>query len=75
MGILRGFLFRTESSQLSQKKNYLQIHLLTDFILMHLKLHAFLLIRIVGSEVQLGPLGTSATNCPFVPALGDYENG
>jgi hypothetical protein len=33
------------------------------------------LIRIVGCGVQLGPLGTSATNCPIVPAPGDYEDG
>jgi hypothetical protein len=25
--------------------------------------------------VQLGPLGTSATNWPIVPAPGDYEDG
>jgi hypothetical protein len=25
--------------------------------------------------VQLGPLGTSATNWPLVPAPGDYEDG
>jgi hypothetical protein len=35
----------------------------------------FFLIRIVGGRVQLGPLGTSATNWPIVPALGDYEGG
>jgi hypothetical protein len=33
------------------------------------------LIRIVGGGVQLGPLGTSATNWPIVPGLGDYEDG
>jgi hypothetical protein len=26
-------------------------------------------------EYKLGPLGTSATNWPIVPALGDCENG
>jgi hypothetical protein len=25
--------------------------------------------------VQLGPLGTAATNRPIVPALGDYDDG
>jgi hypothetical protein len=29
----------------------------------------------VGGEVQLGPLGTAATNRPIVPAPGDYDNG
>jgi hypothetical protein len=28
----------------------------------------------VGSGVQLGPLGTAATNRPIVPALGDYDD-
>jgi hypothetical protein len=29
----------------------------------------------VGGGVQLGPLGTAATNRPIVPALGDYDDG
>jgi hypothetical protein len=33
------------------------------------------LIQIVGGGVQLGPLDTSATNWPIVPAPGDYEDG
>jgi hypothetical protein len=28
-----------------------------------------------GGGVQLGPLGTVATNRPIVPALGDYDDG
>jgi hypothetical protein len=28
-----------------------------------------------GMEFKLGPLGTSATHWPFVPAPGDCENG
>jgi hypothetical protein len=32
-------------------------------------------LGIVGSGVQLGPLGTAATNRPIVPAPGDYDNG
>jgi hypothetical protein len=28
----------------------------------------------MGDGVQLGPLGTSATNWPVVPAPGDYED-
>jgi hypothetical protein len=35
----------------------------------------FFLIGIVGSGVQLGPLGTTATDRPIVPALGDYDDG
>jgi hypothetical protein len=30
---------------------------------------------IVRSGVQLGPLGTAATNRPIVPAPGDYDDG
>jgi hypothetical protein len=33
------------------------------------------LIGIVGGGVQLGPLDTAVTNRPFVPALGDYDDG
>jgi hypothetical protein len=33
-----------------------------------------LLIDIVGSGVQLDPLGTAATNRPIVPAPGDYDD-
>jgi hypothetical protein len=35
----------------------------------------FFLIGIVGGGVQLGPLGTAATNMPIVPAPGDYDDG
>jgi hypothetical protein len=35
----------------------------------------FFLIGIVGGGVQLGPLGTAATNRPIVRAQGDYDNG
>jgi hypothetical protein len=30
---------------------------------------------IMGGGVQLGPLGTAATNRPIVPAPGDYDDG
>jgi hypothetical protein len=33
------------------------------------------LIGKVGGGVQLGPLGTAATNRPIVPAPGDYDDG
>jgi hypothetical protein len=29
----------------------------------------------VGGGVQLGPLGTAATNTPIVPAASDYGDG
>jgi hypothetical protein len=29
----------------------------------------------VGGGVQLGPLGTAATDRPIVPAPGDYDDG
>jgi hypothetical protein len=35
----------------------------------------FFLIGIVGGGVHLGPLGTTATNRPTVPAPGDYDDG
>jgi hypothetical protein len=35
----------------------------------------FFIIRIVGGGVQLGPLGTAATNRPIVPFPGDYDDG
>jgi hypothetical protein len=35
----------------------------------------FFLIGIVGDGVQLGPLGTAATNRPIVPAPGDLDDG
>jgi hypothetical protein len=35
----------------------------------------FFLIAIVRGGVQLGPLGTAATNRPTVPDPGDYDNG
>jgi hypothetical protein len=35
----------------------------------------FFLIGMVGGGVQLGPLGTAATNRPIVPAAGDYDEG
>jgi hypothetical protein len=30
---------------------------------------------ILGGGVQLGPLSTTATNIPIVPAPGDYDDG
>jgi hypothetical protein len=35
----------------------------------------FFKIGIVGGGVQLGPLGTAATNRPIVPAPGYYDGG
>jgi hypothetical protein len=32
------------------------------------------LIGVVGGGIQLGPLGTAATNRPLVPALDDYDD-
>jgi hypothetical protein len=34
----------------------------------------FFLIRIVRGGVQMGPLGTSATEWPIVPAPDDYDD-
>jgi hypothetical protein len=38
-------------------------------------LHYLFLIGIVGGGVQLGPLGTAATNTPIVPAPAHYDDG
>jgi hypothetical protein len=38
-------------------------------------MYVFFLIGIVGGGVQLGPLGTAATNRLIVPAPGDYDDG
>jgi hypothetical protein len=35
----------------------------------------YFLNGIVGGGVQLGPLGTAATNRPIVPVPGDYDDG
>jgi hypothetical protein len=35
----------------------------------------FFLIGILGGGVQLGLLGTAATNRPIVPSPGDYDDG
>jgi hypothetical protein len=36
---------------------------------------SYIIIGVVGGGVQLGPLGTTATNEPIVPAPGDYDDG
>jgi hypothetical protein len=38
-------------------------------------MYHFLKICIVGGGVQLGPLGTAATNRTIVPVPGDYDDG
>jgi hypothetical protein len=51
--------------------------ILTDTLIAMTKIkncQVFFLIRIVGSGVQLGPLGTLATNRPIVTAPGDYDD-
>jgi hypothetical protein len=35
----------------------------------------FFFFGVVGGGVQLGPLGTAATNRPIVPAPGNYDDG
>jgi hypothetical protein len=49
-------------------------HIWEDNIKMNIKELIFL-IGIVGGGVQLGPLDTTATNRPIVPAPGDYDDG
>jgi hypothetical protein len=40
-----------------------------DFFKLNFNLHSW------GGESKLGPLGTSATEWPIVPAPGDYDDG
>jgi hypothetical protein len=40
-----------------------------------IRAYGVFLIGIVGGGVQLGQLGTAATNRPTVPAPGDYDDG
>jgi hypothetical protein len=48
----------------------------TSYILATLSYsYKFFLIGIVGGGVQLGPLGTTATNRPILPTPGDYHDG
>jgi hypothetical protein len=42
---------------------------------MYIKEKLTFLIGVVGSGVQFGPLGTTATNRPIVPVPGDYDDG
>jgi hypothetical protein len=44
-------------------------------VLLQVELYLFFLIGIVGGGIQLGPLGTAATDRPIVPAPGDYDDG
>jgi hypothetical protein len=44
-------------------------------LLLSRETYLIFLIGIVGGGVQLGPLGTAATNRPIVPAPGDYDDG
>jgi hypothetical protein len=37
-------------------------------------MYQWLGLRLVGGGVQLGPLGTAATDWPIVPAPGDYDD-
>jgi hypothetical protein len=37
--------------------------------------YSFFFISLSGGGVQLGPLGTAATDWPIVPAPGDYDDG
>jgi hypothetical protein len=45
-----------------------------DFLFSLYAVFTFFFIGIVGGGVQLGPLGTVATNRPVMPALGDYDD-
>jgi hypothetical protein len=73
-------LFGSEKKFSSLKRrqwsSYLQsLEIMTARCCSILDFSNFFLIGIVGGGVQLGPLGTAATNRPIVPALGDYDDG
>jgi hypothetical protein len=59
-----------------KEKNALCCHKMTLLLkILLLARRQFFLIGVVGGGVQLGPLGTAATNRPVVPASGDYDDG
>jgi hypothetical protein len=45
------------------------------YLISDLGLYNFVLIDIVRGGIQLGPLGTAATNRRIVPVPGDYDGG
>jgi hypothetical protein len=51
------------------------LSILLSIIFLCLMRSSFFLIGIVGGGVQLGPLGTAATNRLIMPAPGDYDGG
>jgi hypothetical protein len=74
-----------ETTYLQRNRNFLSVYYLRKQFPKYLLLLSFycsiyyeckkLKIGIFGGEVQLGPLGTAATNRPVVPATSDYDNG
>jgi hypothetical protein len=63
---------------MSRNKCFFQVwisHVLRFISICDLFTDFFFLIGIVEGGVQLGPLGTAATNRPIVPALSDYDDG
>jgi hypothetical protein len=62
---LQGHITQPSTGTVGQTVNEINVFLLLNDGLKHF------LIRIVGGGVQLGPLGTSATNSPILPAPGD----
>jgi hypothetical protein len=64
-----------DSTPWSQRPSYRAQLLSMHFLKISLSHILFFLICIVGVESKLGPLGTSATYWPIVPAPGDCEDG
>jgi hypothetical protein len=54
--------------------NFIKFYLHIE-VLAKSRIRTIFLIGIVGGWVQLGPLGTAATNRPTVPAKDDYVDG
>jgi hypothetical protein len=57
----------------SEKENFKPFPANFKFVCGKWNVKIIFLIGIVGGGVQLGALGTTATNRPTVPALGDYD--
>jgi hypothetical protein len=71
---------KSSSFQQYEKKNMTRCTIkvllqLTGMLVIYITLNIIFLIGIVGGGVQLGPLGTAATNRPIVLAPGDYDDG
>jgi hypothetical protein len=66
------FTIHLTVKEVTSKCDISTIYITTEILFL---LFFFFLILIVGGRVQLGPLGTAATDWHIVPAPGDYDDG